>query len=269
MANAETPTSTLEIYFPNRVVDGDRVVEFGEPTENRERLHEEIFNQYFGPLSRAKKDGLPPRAVLFLGGPASGKSTVRQSYPGVEEFIILDSDDVKAKLPEYQELVDNGERGAAAFVHEESSYLVHLLRDFAIDERYNVLIDGVGLSFRGYAALVETLLQRNYQVQIVMVDASHEIALTRARLRKRWVPMPILRNAYCCDRIRVNAQALLRQFEVDGLIFNSNVRPPELIWDRLDGTDRAHDIEYSQIFWEGHCPENFRVALEADVMVRN
>ncbi|HET6402708.1 MAG TPA: zeta toxin family protein [Candidatus Kapabacteria bacterium] len=255
----ETPTVIR--FFPNLQREGEHIVEFGEATEERKKLYDEIFLQYFGPLSMAHPE-TSSQAILLMGGPASGKSTIRKAIPDLQTFIVLDSDDVKEKLPEYHDLIEQGNTDASAIVHEESSYITRELRDYAVDNRYNILFDGVGSNIRSYSALVKTLLEGGYRVRIIMVDAGLEIALMRSRMRKRRVPFSVLQYAYCCDRVRGNAKQLLMQYNVDGAVVNSYARPAAIIWDRTSGIDTANDLEYAQLFWEGHCPDKFRVEIE-------
>jgi dephospho-CoA kinase len=259
--NNYNETPTVIRFFPNLQREGEHIVEFGEATEERKKLYDEIFLQYFGPLSKAIPE-TSPQAILLMGGPASGKSTIRAAIPDLQTFIILDSDEVKEKLPEYHDLIQEGNINASAIVHEESSYITKELRDYAVDNHYNILFDGVGSNIRSYSALVKTLIEGRYAVRIIMVDAGPEIALMRSRMRKRRVPFSVLQFAYSCDRVRDNAKLLLKQYNVDGTIVNSYAEPTSVIWDRTGGSETTNDIEYAQLFWEGHCPDTFRVAIE-------
>jgi len=45
----------------------------------------------------------------------------------------------------------------------------------------------------------------------------------------------------------------------------TSARPAEIVWERTKGNDIANDFEYSQLFWEGHCPDKFRVKLEEQI----
>jgi hypothetical protein len=249
---------TVDTYFPNLRREGEKIVDFGEPVEARKEVHFEIFQKYFGDHATALKPETPV-AVLFMGGPASGKSSIREGYPDLADFVVLDNDEVKAMLPEYNALIANGDTMAAALVHDESSYITQILKDYAVENRYNILLDGVGANYPKYAALVQTLKERGYTIQIIMIDVAIEVALMRARVRKRQVPFSELQNAYYCDHVRENAKRLLQAYGADGAIYNSHTMPPSLIWLRGGSDVTISDSDYTQLFWDGHCPEKWKV----------
>lgn len=73
----------------------------------------------------------PLGSVVYMtgGGFGSGKSTLLNTFPEIVGFPprsqvrVVDPDAIKPQIPEFGERVARGDKTAASFVHEESSYL--------------------------------------------------------------------------------------------------------------------------------------------------
>ena len=113
-------------------------------TPERRAMHEKIIAEHFKGKTPVDK----PTAVLMGGGPAAGKSSVLDSGQVKldKNSVHIDSDAIKVKsLPEYDKLVDAGDVvGAAAWVHEESSYIAKQIQSKGSKESYNTVLDGTG-----------------------------------------------------------------------------------------------------------------------------
>lgn len=139
----------------------------GKFTEERQKLHRKILRDAFRGVK--KPDGTP--AVYFLGGgAASGKSTaIEDGSLGVPTAdsglaVHIDPDALKEELPEYQEMSRALDTGAAAFVHEESSYLANSIAAIAREAGYNVVLDGVNSSMK-VADKIEDYRELGYKVE--------------------------------------------------------------------------------------------------------
>lgn len=116
----------------------------GRINKERHIKHAEIINDFF----KGRKRTTNPVIYFNGGGSASGKSTaIGKLFPEIpsqknRNGIVVDSDEIKKKLPEYVEKVKAGETNAASFAHEESSALSKLLFEIAVNtNEYNVLMD--------------------------------------------------------------------------------------------------------------------------------
>jgi hypothetical protein len=89
----------------------------GTLTPERAALHKQIING----ILAGHKPQEHSVATFFGGGPTAGKSTALKAT--LEDTAHIDSDEIKARLPEYQQMLDAKDPRAAAFVHEESSAL--------------------------------------------------------------------------------------------------------------------------------------------------
>lgn len=116
----------------------------GNLSPERQALHAEIVSEYFE--GKEKVDGV--RTATFLGGgPASGKSSLRDSGLIVQaddpSTVTIDPDGLKGKLPGYEEMASETD-SAAAFYHEESSAVAKTLYSTALDYGCNTVYDGTG-----------------------------------------------------------------------------------------------------------------------------
>ena len=133
-----------------------------------------VDNLYRGRLALAWiEDGLPPpsknvsdrQAVILLGAPAAGKSTVAHPLARARSAAIIDADEAKKIIPEYQ-----GGVGANA-VHEESGTLGKDVLRLAIAAGDNILLPKVGAGAASIEKLIDDLAASGYRVEAVLVDA--------------------------------------------------------------------------------------------------
>jgi predicted kinase len=138
----------------------------------RGELRAEIFKQLLAKPARAGRE-----AYIVLGPPAAGKSTVAEALAEKSGARLIDADEAKALLPEY----DNG-IGAEA-VHEESSRLAAVAADASIRKGENVVLPVVGRTYEGASARIDDLLAAGYKVHLALVDLPVEKAVERATAR--------------------------------------------------------------------------------------
>jgi predicted kinase len=109
-------------------------------------------------------------AIIILGPPAAGKSGTAEPLARAFRAAIVDADDAKLAIPEYQ-----GGLGTHA-VHEESSAMskdvaVGLLADGA-----NVILPKVGQTETSIRRAMQGLREMGYKVDLVHVAATPEIS---------------------------------------------------------------------------------------------
>lgn len=131
------------------------------------------------------------KAMILLGLPASGKSTVAQVMSDMQGAYIVDSDFAKRKFPELA--FPNG----ASWTHDESDDLVHGKGDGVLarclQEGANMIIPKVGAKAESIISVYEVLRSHDYDVSLGLVWLEPKLALQRAIKRyqesKRYVPI--------------------------------------------------------------------------------
>lgn len=131
------------------------------------------------------------KAIILLGLPASGKSTVAQVMSDMQGAYIIDSDFAKRKFPELA--FPNG----ADWTHDESDDLVYQDGDGLFNECLklgaNMVIPKVGARKGSIIKIYDTLKSHGYDVSLGLVWLEPKKALQRAIKRyqksKRYVPV--------------------------------------------------------------------------------
>lgn len=171
----------------------------GSWTDERAALHREIVKD----TMRGKMPVPDPVAYMMGGGTASGKSSLIESgILGIpDNSVRIDSDVMKARLPEYRNMTAAGDLNAAAFAHEESSYLAKKAAATASVSGYNVVFDGTGDSSYGSVERKVAMLRSGGQRVVanyasIPVETALARNLARAEKTGRYVPETFIRNAY-------------------------------------------------------------------------
>lgn len=113
------------------------------------------------------------RATIVLGPPAAGKSTIAEELARTKGAAILDSDEIKQTLPEFE-----GGIGAAA-VHEESSDLTDLLEAALRADGTNIVFPKVSGSPGSIRKAIDRFKADGYTVEIVNMAVTKENAYKR------------------------------------------------------------------------------------------
>lgn len=153
------------------------------------------------------------QAIIIIGLPASGKSTVANKIADNYGGVILDSDFAKRKLPEFK---DNP--AGASLVHDESDILIFgydkndkpddfvSLIEICNSKNYNIIIPKIGHDHKSINKLAKTLKQIfGYTIHLVLVSLDRKKATKRAvdRFKKygRYVPLSLIFDGYGNDPI--------------------------------------------------------------------
>lgn len=169
-------------------------------------------------VSRATPVGLDvePRNIMLGGVTASGKSTLlKTELQGQipKNAVRIDADEIKSWMPDYREaqMSDEHWRGAAYFVHDESSIIADRALALATSERYNTIFDGTGDGEADKMNERLSLLSRNGGggVDMVYVSIPVEESVKAAEIRaghsRRWVPEEVIRSIHPVVTERFNS----------------------------------------------------------------
>lgn len=194
-------------------------------------VHDPAIEKLFERKAVVPLDQRPVYQMLG-GGSGAGKGTiVRKGLVKVpKRMVILDADELKKALPEYVSRVSSGDASAAAFAHQESSFLSTraLSRGFA--RRHDMLLDGTG------DGTIDKLLGRvqpakdlGYLVKADYVTIPTQEAITRAIARAqrtgRMVPEQVIRTIH---------RDVSRTFKV---AIDRNVFDEVRLWDNAAGKE--------------------------------
>jgi predicted kinase len=119
------------------------------------------------------------KATILIGPPAAGKSTLANPIAIEQRAAIIDSDEIKKAMPEYQ-----GGIGAMA-VHEESSEIARGLLNTVKDFGLNVVVPKVGDNPASIRKLQQELKDAGYEVKLINMEVAYPEA--RRRMFGRFV----------------------------------------------------------------------------------
>lgn len=236
--------------------------ENGKYTPERQALHAEIINKFLE--GKVPPEGRP--SVTFLGGgPAAGKSSVENSgeagIPDTKgpDAVLMNPDEIKGMLPEYDQLLQAGDKGAAAFTHQESSDISKQLLAEAVGRGMNVVVDGTGnTSVQSMMGKIEAAQTGDHEIHAVYVTVPTEVAQERAAIRGeetgRVVPPEVI------DRIHASVSQMVPEIApvFDSFrLYDTNGRqgdPPVLIAQTTKDTPVSvvNQAKYDEFLSKGH-----------------
>jgi len=159
-------------------------------------IDEELAKGSRVPKGRSGK----PVAIVMMGGPGSGKSTMRSQLFSDAGYVTVDNDAIKEKIPHYWIGVANSDSDAAKRVHGVAGDIVHELTRRATRQGYNVIIDGTGRHLDGMERTIKDLKKKGYEVRLMMphtpVEEGKRRAANRAEQSGRWLNPSFLDGVY-------------------------------------------------------------------------
>lgn len=143
-------------------------------TADREKEHKIILNEIFKNADNAKpKNGEKPTFIMLGGRGGSGKSKFNGLVYDKNNYIVLDADAIKEKLPEYT--------GFNAFeVHEESSHILKEAIATAQELGLNVVLDGTMKSLNSSEKHLKGFKDAGYNIEMYYMHLPREISTQRA-----------------------------------------------------------------------------------------
>ena len=150
---------------------GTHLIDTPQRVDLRKRILAEVLADRVAFVGTVRQER---QAFIVMGPPAAGKSTVIEPLARRHGALIVDADDIKAKLPEF-----DGGRGAG-LVHQESANLANDLRDASIARGDNIALPIVGASKERVAGEIAALRAAGYRVTLILADLPIEKAVDRA-----------------------------------------------------------------------------------------
>jgi predicted kinase len=165
-------------------------------------------------------------AFIVTGLPAAGKSTLTNQIKANFKAIVIDPDDLKKVIPEY-----NNGIGAAA-THEESKVLFKEILKKSISGGDNIILPILGKTQETLNELIDNLKIKNYNIINVRVDIPINIAklrnLKRAVETNRYIYDDII-SKEVDNNIKTNYNNLTKEkinvrAEIDGTTAEGNIK---------------------------------------------
>ena len=134
------------------------------------------------------------KAFFLAGGPGSGKSFVTQKVTSGLSLKVINSDlafergIVKAGLGLNIVHMSDEEYNQAMNIRQRAKDLTSLKQELAIKGRLGLVIDGTGRDFKKITGQATALNKIGYDVYMIFVNTSLQVALERNLLRDRIVP---------------------------------------------------------------------------------
>lgn len=143
-------------------------------SEERNFMRQSWINDEFNEQMAQGPKKQERKATLVLGLPGSGKSTISGPLTKSISAFLIDADNFKNRIPEFQK-----DKKMVSAVHHESVNLADTFRNELAKNGYNMVISKVGGDFPSVKDILDTLSHENYQIDVILVDVPFEEAIDR------------------------------------------------------------------------------------------
>ena len=175
------------------------------------------------------------KAFFIAGGPGSGKSFVVRKTTGGLGMKVVNSDDIFEKLLDKEGLskkMPESEKEPRDVVRQRAKELTAKKKANYLEGRLGLIIDGTGKDYDKIARQATKLKQLGYDVHMIFVNTSLDVALERNAERPRSVQEPIVVKSWKSVQSNIGkfSQYFRQNFVVvdnndpaenDGIVFNS------------------------------------------------
>ena len=177
----------------------------------------------FNELQEGLQDPNIFKAFFLAGGPGSGKSYVVRKTTGGTGLRVVNSDDafesmltkagLSLKMPDEEAVPRDAVRDRAKRVtaKRQEGYL---------DGRIGLIIDGTGREYDKIAKQATELKQLGYDVHMIFVNTSLDVALERNAQRDRSVPEPIAIKSW--KDVQSNIGKFSQYFRANFVVVDNN-----------------------------------------------
>lgn len=148
-------------------------------------------------------------ATIVIGPPAAGKSAISNPLAIKTRATIVDSDEAKKLLPEFQ-----GGLGANA-VHHESKVISNKVLDYAVERGDNLVLPRVGANPDTVRMLSSGLKNNGYRVNLVLTEIDPDLALIR--MNDRFIRKGRLINPTYAKNIKDSPNKTYNKLKQEGI----------------------------------------------------
>ncbi len=177
----------------------------------------------FNDLQEGLQDPNIFKAFFLAGGPGSGKSYVVRKTTGGTGLRVVNSDDVfehmlkkaglSLKMPD-EELVPRDE------IRDRAKKITAKRQENYLEGRIGLIIDGTGRDYEKIAKQATELKQIGYDVHMIFVNTSLDVALERNANRPRSVQEPIVVKSW--KDVQSNIGKFSQYFRANFVVVDNN-----------------------------------------------
>jgi len=177
----------------------------------------------FNELQEGLQDPNIFKAFFLAGGPGSGKSYVVRKTTGGTGLRVVNSDDAfetmlkKAGLSLKMPTEEQEPRDA---VRDRAKRVTAKRQEGYLDGRIGLIIDGTGRDYDNIAKQATELKQLGYDVHMIFVNTSLDVALERNAQRARSVPEPIVVKSW--KDVQSNIGKFSQYFRANFVVVDNN-----------------------------------------------
>ena len=163
------------------------------------------------------------KAFFLAGGPGSGKSFVVRKTTGGLGMRVVNSDDIFEKLLDKEGLskkMPASEKEPRDVVRQRAKELTAKKKANYLEGRLRLIIDGTGKDYDKIARQATKLKQLGYDVHMIFVNTSLDVALERNAERPRSVQEPIVVKSW--KSVQSNIGKFSQYFRQNFVVVDNN-----------------------------------------------
>ena len=163
------------------------------------------------------------KAFFLAGGPGSGKSFVVRKTTGGLGMRVVNSDDIFEKLLDKEGLskkMPESEKEPRDVVRQRAKELTAKKKANYLEGRLGLIIDGTGKDYDKIARQATKLKQLGYDVHMIFVNTSLDVALERNAERPRSVQEPIVVKSW--KSVQSNIGKFSQYFRQNFVVVDNN-----------------------------------------------
>ena len=163
------------------------------------------------------------KAFFLAGGPGSGKSFVVRRTTGGLGMKIVNSDAAFERLLDKEGLdkkMPASEKAPRDIVRDRAKELTRKRKENYLEGRLGLILDGTGKDYEKTVRAATKLKQIGYEVHMIFVNTSLEVALERNQKRARTVPESIVIKSW--NNVQRNLGKFSQYFRRNFIVVDNN-----------------------------------------------
>jgi len=218
-------------------------------TKNRQLLQDRLIRDV---VCGSRDPQQAPWIIFTAGAMGAGKSfslnwMSEHGYFPLEDLSVLDPDEFKKSLPEWNGYVEANPMRAGELTHLESGLLVEIAQEALLQRRSNIQVDGSLRDWRWYVKVFQAIKRQypEYHIAIFHIyaekDVVYERVKKRAKITGREVPLKTLNESI--EQVPYSVSQLRSHCDFVAYVHNSNMPKLTQLY------DSEHPYGYENPCW--------------------